>query len=148
LDGKRSAVKAGLKAFGKAVGAGTIIGGGPYLLFTVAVAVGDFVSPIDGQTNLLRDLYLAVLPLLVAFVVVFAAGIVIGIPTAALLGRDPDKRGRYVLVGAVAGFLIPLLGLRLAGAEWGPAFGIGMLGTFSGGATALTWSKASQVRKA
>ena len=141
-------MNADIKAFGKAVGAGTIAGGGPYFLFTAALAVGDFFSPIDGKANLARDFYLAVLPLLVTFPVVLLSSALIGIPTAAILGRGTDRLRQYVLVGVTAGLLIPLIVLRIAGAEWGVAFGMGLYGTLSGGVTALIWSRASATQRA
>jgi hypothetical protein len=141
-------VKADIYSFCKAVGAGTLAGGGPYLFFTLPLAVGDFFSPLDGKANVFRDLYLALLPLLVALVVVLAGSTLIGIPTALILRRGTDKLSHYVFVGVTAGVLIPLFGLRMAGAEWGPAIGMSMFGAVSGGITALTWSKATQSQKA
>jgi hypothetical protein len=140
-------VKPDIKSFCKAVAAGTIAGGGPYLFFTVPLAVGDLFSPIDGKPNISRDLYLATLPVLVAFVLVLFGSIVIGIPTAVILRKGTDHLGRYAIVGVTAGLLVPVIGLRAAGAEWGPAVGMGMFGAISGGVTALTWSKATQKQK-
>jgi hypothetical protein len=147
-NGTTSVVRPDIKSFCKAVGAGTIAGGGPYLFLTVPLAVGDLFSPIDGTPNVFRDLYLAGLPVLVALALVLSGSIVIGIPTAMILRKGPDQLGRYVLIGITTGLLIPLLGSRVAGAEWGPAVGMGIFGAVSGGVTALTWSKATQKQKA
>jgi hypothetical protein len=143
-----SVVKLDFSSFLKAVAAGTIAGGGPYLLFTVPVAIADAFEPMTGKLNIAGDLYLAALPVLVALPLVLFGSIVIGIPTAMILRRNnwEDLR-HYVLIGATTGFLIPVAGLIVAGAEWGPMVGFGAYGAFSGGITGLTWSRATQKRR-
>lgn len=144
-NGTTSAVRPDIRSFCKAVAAGTIAGGGPYLFITVPLAVGDLFKPINRKPAVLSDLYLASLPLLVALVLVLFGSIAIGIPTIAILRRtNSDKSGRCVLVGVTGGLLIPLLGLLSTGVEWRQALGIGALGAVSGGVTALTWWKTTQ----
>ena len=135
-------MNADIRSFARSVAAGTIVGGGPFMLLTVPLAIMDGFQPMTGKPNLTGDLYLAVLPILVSLATVLFGSIVIGIPSTIILRkRRLENRRRYVIIGVAAGFLIPLLGLIVAGAEWGIAAEWGLLGSFSGYVTAFTWSK-------
>jgi len=97
---------------------------------------------MTGKLNVLGDVYFALLPVLVSLALVLSGSVIIGIPTAMILRRrNWEKLPLYVSIGAAAGFIIPIIGLILAGAEWGPTLGMGILGAFSGSITALTWAK-------
>ena len=130
-----------IRSFAKAVAAGTAAVGVPLVLITLPLAVSDLFQPMSGKLNILGDLYLAVMPLLISFPLVLIGSVAIGIPTIIILRRSKaDDLRRYVVVGVIAGFLIPMIGSIALGAEWGPSVGMGFYGAFSGGITALTWS--------
>lgn len=130
-----------ITSFSKAVAAGTVAGGGPYLFVTVPLAVGELLA---GELDISRSLYLATLPLIVALVLVLSGSVIVGIPTAIILSRRHwETLGRYVLIGATAGVLIPFVGLLLMGGEWDSALAMGILGAFSGSVTAFVWAKAN-----
>ncbi|MEO8455267.1 MAG: hypothetical protein ABI454_08905 [Sphingomicrobium sp.] len=110
------------------------------MIFTLPLAIGDYFEPISGDRHLLADIYLAGLPIWIAFALVLASSIVIGLPFHFLLQKwNTASRERYVLGGTLAGFIVPLIVLLIIGAVAG--FWMTLLGAFSGAATALSWSK-------
>ena len=141
-------MKLDVASFSKAVAAGTVAGGAPYLFLTVPLAVGDLIQPLTGQGDFGGSLYLAVLPLLIALALVLFGCVIIGVPTVMLLRRH-NREGLlpYLLAGVSAGFLIPIVGVVAAGGEWAGAFALAALGAFSGGVTAFVWSRATERRK-
>src|SRR6185312_7968185 len=127
-----------VKAFSKAVLVGTLAGGLLPMSFTVTIAVDDYLEPIAGERRLSADIYFAGLPLWISFVLVFASGLVIGIPVHLLVQKlHAASRTTYVSIGAAAGFVVTLIVLLAIGAVAG--FWMIFLGALSGAITALSW---------
>ena len=88
------------------------------------------------------------LPLIVAVPVVFAAGLIVGLPTTALLKwRGQESREAYVSIAVIAGSIIPLAVLASMHAASG--YWIALLGALGGGVAAYVWwssAPASEVR--
>ena len=132
-----------VRAFFKSVLAGAVVGAVPYSLVTVTIGVGDLVEPM-GERHPLWSLYIAALPLLVSGAVVLAASVVIGIPTALILRKfNWESLTRYMIVGVIAGFVIPFSIVLIEGGEWSATLGLATLGALSGAATASVWSRAT-----
>ncbi len=124
-----------MKRFAKSVLMGTLIGGGPFLIATVPLAV---MMMFDPHHDVSRSLYLAVLPLLVALVLVAAGGVVIGIPVYWTLKMlKAESCGLYTCLGLLFGAAIPLPVLLAIKAPEG--YWLCLVGAGSGAATAHTW---------
>lgn len=132
-----------LKALGKAMLAGTLAGGVPPMVVTVAIAVDSWPIGYADSQALLSVLLFAIMPLLLAAVVVIPACLLIGMPIAAMLKRSSDESvAAYILLGAGSGFLV-MLAIMLW--SFGPeAFWFAFLGAFSGGATGYCWSRVQE----
>jgi hypothetical protein len=129
-----------VRAFWRAVAAGTVVGGAPVACVTIPLGIALYLEPLTGDSSLLASLYLAILPFLVAFALVLAGSALIGLPAHLFFCRYKIARGKaYVIGGAATGFLVSLAVLIVMGGEvqlW-----ICLLGAFSGFVTALSWSK-------
>ncbi len=130
-----------LKAFVRAVLAGSLAGAGLPLVLTVLIAVASLPDGgIHGPGSIEQTLWLAILPLLIAFPVVFVASVVVGLPVALLLGRTGrQSMTAYCLIGGGAGFVIPLIALLFVGAPAG--YWIALLGLLGGTVTGYVWSR-------
>lgn len=125
------------QAFLKAVACGTLAGAAPMLLVTVPLAVAGLVS--DGGFKdggfVVDSLYLATLPIMVSFVIVFISSVVVGIPAALMLRRlQLESKAIYTFAGGLAGLLI-----ALPFTYWGTPDWMCLLAFFSGAVTALVW---------
>lgn len=124
--------------FVKAILLGALAAAAAPMIFTTGLGVIMVGDVVRGHQEAWRVLYLALLPLIVAVPVVFAAGLIVGLPTTALLKwRRQESREAYVSVGIIAGSIIPLavLGLMHAPSGYWTAF----LGAVGGGVAAYVW---------
>jgi len=127
-----------MRAFFKAVAIGTLAGAWMPMIFTVVVALSLIPDAIDGHGNVVSSLVFAIFPVAVAFVFVFLASILVGLPVTAILVRfRAESEAAYVLVGLAVGFALPLLVLAWMGAAEG--WWLALLGAFSGSITGRTW---------
>lgn len=129
----------------RAVGWGSVAGGGPFLLLTVPISIAVMFDKANWRLeDLISMLLLLALPLIIAAAIVIPAFVLIGLPLTWLFRRlriGPDER--YGLIGALVGLLIPVAFGLLAGMEWvGINFAIIPLGGLSGGITAHLWAQA------
>jgi hypothetical protein len=128
------------KAFSKAILQGTLAGGLPPMLMTLPIAIGDYIDPLSGGRSLLKDIYLAGLPIWISFALVLVTSILVGLPIHFILQKRRIASERsYLVAGSLAGFLVPLAVLFAIGAVAG--FWMAPLGAFSGAMTARSWSK-------
>ena len=128
------------KAFSKAVLHGTLAGGLPPMLMTLPIAIGDYIDPISGGRSLLKDIYLAGMPIWISFTLVLVTSIIVGLPVHFIIQKQRiASETLYLLAGSLAGFLVPLAVLFAIGAVAG--FWMAGLGAFSGVMTARSWSK-------
>lgn len=121
-------------AFGKAVAAGTLAGGGPLLLFTIPISLAQIVS--DPAQGLIFALY----PLLAAAMFVVPLSVLIGLPLHFAV-RRLEMLYAPVMIGAglFAGFMAPwVIGWLWFGIV--PAY-FCLWGGFSGGVTAWQWTR-------
>jgi hypothetical protein len=128
-----------IQAFAKAVSAGTLVAGAPVAVLTVPLGVGEYFDP-SWSHSAWSDVFLALLPFLVAFPLVLIGGALVGLP-AHFLFRRLGWEGSipYVLTGIAGGVLITLavlIAIRAASGFW-----ICTLGAVSGAVTAQIWSK-------
>ena len=128
-------------AFLRALVAGALIGGAPWLVVTAPLGA----SAIAGG-DILGGLFALALPILVAGFVTLACMLVIGLPLTALLASKGRECPRiYAFCGGIFGFLVPataLLLLNLGTFEWHRDFVLLTLGgTIAGAATAFVWGK-------
>lgn len=108
------------------------------MIVTVPLAVGNLISPLTGRLDIFGSLYLAALPLLISFGLVFLCSVLIGLPTVAILRFfSAESEFTYLTIGGAAGFLITLIGLLAISATAG--FWMCILGLFAGIFTARTW---------
>ena len=126
-------------AFIRAIGLGTLVGGGPWLLLTLPIG---FVFAVSGEIG---GLMLAIFPVLIAGGVTFASMTVIGLPlTAFLEQRGAESERIYAAAGAGAGAIIPMIVLTLLyGSDlWfeGVAYALAFGGMLAGLTTALSWA--------
>jgi hypothetical protein len=109
------------------------------MLLTIPLAVfslGD--GGFDGTIG--SSLMIGIAPVLVTFPIVLGCSLLIGLPTVAVLRKlGRETAGSYVLVGCLTGGIVPPLLLWLMAAPDGSW--MALLGTFSGGVTAATWSR-------
>lgn len=123
-----------MKAFARAVAAGTVVGAGPALGFTVLFALASLPDGINGPGSLWQTLYLAALPLIVTVPFVLGASILIGLPLAYALIRSGHEQGS---VCAIFGAALPVAILWMAGDAAG--YWLAVPGMLSGTATAWSW---------
>lgn len=118
---------------------GTLAGGLMPLCLTLPLAVSNYFQPMYGRPDLLDTVYLAGLPISISLGLVLATSVVVGLPTHFILRKwHARSRQTYLVAGAIAGFLVPLLVLLAIEAVAG--FWMCFLGAFSGSMTALSWS--------
>lgn len=112
------------------------------MLFTVpgAFLFGDGASGQSLIERILSAGLFAISPALVALIVVFPASLILGLPLTTLLVRqNAESKTTYVLIGAAAGFAIPLLSLWWLGTL--EVFWLPVVGAFSGAVTANIWAQ-------
>jgi hypothetical protein len=127
-----------MRSFAKSVLIGTLVGAAPALLITLPLALLDLIQPMGGRSDLIRSLWLGVLPLIVAFSLVLPCTVLIGLPVHFVLQKIKIGRAEpYALVGAVFGIGVPLLILVLIGSD---NYWLVILGCISGAATGWSWS--------
>ena len=126
--------------FAKSVLVGTVAGAILPLFITVPLGISNFMQPLGAHRDFLALLYLALLPLIVAFAVVLPASVAIGIPVFITLRKlNAESVDFYVLCGTAFGLVVPIFVLAMIKAEGG--YWMCVLGAFSGAATAHTWSR-------
>ena len=126
-----------VRDFAKAVLMGTLAGAWLPLMFTVIIGL-FWVGPEQG---FLSGLYIAALPLIIAFPVVLGAGVVIGFPvTFALRALHKESVETYTWIGAVCGITLPVAFLIVTSGDKTGVL-LPLLGMFSGGVTGRTWGK-------
>lgn len=123
-----------MRAFVKSVLIGALASAAPFLVITTFVA-----SFMLGDRTPLHDmLWIAILPLAITLPLVLACSLLIGLPLTALLHRfGKESAAAYIVVGLIAGALVPTLFLGIVGAPSG--WWIGLIGGFGGFVTARTW---------
>src|ERR1700753_2055100 len=101
-------------AFAKAVGMGTLTGALLPIMFWLVVGLGSRPS-----SESLRDFAaLSGYSIVVAFIPVFAASLIIGLPIAAVLRRlDAESQEAYVVIGCFAGFAVTIVTLIVMSAK-------------------------------
>lgn len=129
----------------RAVGWGSVAGGGPFLLLTVPISIAVMFDQTAWRLEALPFIpLLAVFPLVVAAAIVVPAFVVIGLPVTWLFRRlhiQPDER--LGLIGALTGILVPVAFGVLTDAEFvGMNFAIIPLGGLSGAVTGIVWAQA------
>lgn len=133
-------------AFFRALGAGTLIGGVPWLIVTVPFGLGFFAyGEIGGGVTVIA------MPLVVAGVVTLLAMTVFGLPLTAFLAEHGEEcPRRYELAGAVSGFCIPLTVLiatsDISVLAQGFAYLFAANGALAGFAAAASWGRYRQRR--
>lgn len=127
-----------MRAFLKAVAIGTLAGAGPMLVMTVILAIVLSFDKVRTVADLADMVSFALLPVLIAAPIVFAASILFGLPLKLVLRRNGWERGsRYIGAGVAIGGVLPPLALWIAGAPAG--YWMAFLGMIAGGATARSW---------
>lgn len=123
-------MKSNLYQLTRAVGWGALVGGGPYMVMTLPIGlIGLFNSEI------LRGLYFAFIPLVIALAVTLSAAVLIGLPLTAILHHlHRESRLVYGSSGVLFGIAIPLIFLLLT--EDNTTVGIIM--ALSGGVAGMT----------
>ena len=128
-----------LKAFFKAVFVGTVAGAVLPMAFTVPIAIADVFEPTWEWRYFLLDIYAAVMPACVAFVIVLPSSLLVGLPVHFVFrALGIVSRADYVSAGFVAGLLVTfgiLFAIGAVSIGW-----LSVLGGFSGAMTALSWS--------
>lgn len=131
-------------AFARAVLIGTLAGAWLPMTVTILITLGTLPDGLNGDGRLWQSFWFAVAPITVTLPIVLASCVLLGLPTAWLLKRfNAESKLNYILVGAVAGFVIPLAILLWMNAQDG--WWLALLGSFSGGATAASWSHSMQI---
>ena len=135
----RPAWTALLRAFVQAVLLGAIAAAAPMLVVTGIIGTASILDGGPrGDGVIAPALYLMVLPLVVSLPVVLTASLIVGLPVTLLLKRwNRESAWAYAACGAVAGALIPLVGLLAAGAPSG--YWTALLGVIGGAVTGWTW---------
>ena len=125
-------------AFSKSVLAGSLASAAPLLAFTLLMAIFSLPEGINGPGSMAATLWLAVLPLVVAFAIVITASIVIGLPATFVFRRKGwESSAAYVGVGSASGFLIPIIALSMM--EMPGGYWMALLGAIGGAATGRMW---------
>lgn len=105
---------------------------------TVTLAINSLPEGLDGGERLLPSLWLAILPIVVAFPIVLGTSVLFGLPLTVLLKRtEHETAAAFTISGAVLGFAVPLVILLIIGTREG--HWVALLGAFSGTVTAHTW---------
>ncbi|MXO61138.1 hypothetical protein GRI89_16465 [Altererythrobacter salegens] len=92
-----------------------------------------------GQVDAL-GIAIVTMPLWYSFGITFAAALVIGLPLTAILRRwDCETAVNYGVLGALFGFLIPVMTFGIASDWLGLALTLAVPGTLAGAITATTW---------
>ena len=127
----------------RAVGWGGLVGGGPFMIFTVPIGVMTLADANDLLGGMFGGLWLAISPVLIAGAVALGAMAVLGLPLTALLKNFRRESGRaYAVAGGALGLLIPSgIGIALDGGEAGLWFGLllGLPGLLAGVTTGSVW---------
>lgn len=116
---------------------GTLAGAAMPSIYTIAIAVRLFWSPLERGQDYFWIL-IAILPLAVSFATVAAASILIGLPASALLRRyDAESFRNYTIIGAGFGIALPMVILLVS--RGGEPYLVSLLGGFAGVVTAAAW---------
>jgi hypothetical protein len=129
-----------MRDFAKAVLFGTAVAAGPMLFFTVPIGILNFAYDLQPLNVLWASLWLAILPLAVAFPLVLSSSLLIGIPVSVTLRKMKRETSKlYVICGASFGFVVPIIILAIWRAPAG--YWMSLLGALGGAATARSWAK-------
>ena len=115
---------------------GSLAGGGPFMLITVAIA---FESSSNSLTETLALLFM---PLLIAAAIVVPAFLLIGLPLTALYRRqNMEKRRIYGFSGLITGLLVPFAIVTIIMGELGVGFAalLSLPGALAGFITGFVW---------
>lgn len=125
-----------IKAFARAVVVGACAGGGPFLLFTLPIALDRI-----GRNGFDEILFVATLPIQIAGATVFAAMILCGLPLTAWLAREEREDPQtYAAIGIGLGIAIPIV-VFTALDSTGLGFFFAGPGSFAGFVTARSWGR-------
>jgi hypothetical protein len=90
-------------------------------------------------SDLRTAFYIAAVSLALSAVVVLPASVLIGLPVATILRRrNAETLGNYLVIGAAAGGIIPLVATLALGGETWTGLGLAVLGFIAGAATACS----------
>jgi hypothetical protein len=124
--------------FLKSVALGTLAGGAMPSVFTCTIALMAAPSGQVIPQQILPLVGIALLPAIIAFVLVLGSSVLFGLPFTRLLqARDWESSATYIIGGVGLGFAVPILVLLTISAPSG--YWLAILGGFSGGITANTW---------
>ncbi|KLI64909.1 hypothetical protein [Aurantiacibacter marinus] len=123
----------------RAVAAGTLVGGGPFTVVTILVALD-----LGPSNDVLSRLTLAFAPIVIAVPLVLAGMLMIGLPTTRILrARRAERLKAYLAVGALGGVLFGLIATAFYGDSVGwEALGIfGAAGLVAGLTASFVWAR-------
>ncbi len=128
-------------AFLRALVAGALAGGVPWLVITAPLAAAGLV-----EGEIAGALFVIALPVILAGIIVLANMVVIGLPVTRLLAANGRECPRvYALAGAGFGLVIPpafLLVFESSSFAWhSDLLILGANGLFAGAVTAFVWGK-------
>jgi hypothetical protein len=129
-----------MRDFAKAVLFGTAVAAGPMLLLTIPLGILYFAYDLDPVSVFWESLWLAILPLAVAFPLVLSSSLFIGIPVTVTLRKFKRETSKlYVICGASFGFVVPISILTIWRAPAG--YWMSLLGALGGAAAAWSWAR-------
>jgi hypothetical protein len=137
-----------LKAFFRAVIAGTVAGTAFPVIILAIMILGSSSSPTDLRAMVVISLATVLIPL----GLVVASAFTLGIPaTFALKRLRWENEPAYLFVGAISGFVVPCAILAIA--EGDPTVALrglpaGAIGAFSGAITARSWWRSYREERA
>src|ERR1035438_344632 len=123
-----------MSAFAKAVGMGTLAGAALPVMVWVVFALGSHADS-DGWRSFAILIGMSVA---LSFAFVFAASLMIGIPTTLVLRHlGAESEEIYVIIGCLTGLILVIAALILisSGSQWW----LSLFGVLGGGVTARTW---------
>jgi hypothetical protein len=130
-------MKAAILTFIRAMFWGSAVGGGPFLLLTVPIAIAAVWSEP-------WMIWIAIYPIMVAGAFVVPASVLLGLPlTAWLAHRKAESATTYAITGLSLGALIPIaisLGLGDEGLGVGTLF-LAVPGSVAGTTTGMIWGQ-------
>lgn len=132
----------GVRTFARAVWWGAVVGGGPFMLFTVPTTLFS-INELP-MSEALPVLYFALFPLLLAAIGTVVGMLLVGLPlTAMLRGAEAESAYTYSLAGMGAGFVIPYVIFAIA-TGWSIEIALGGLffaipGLLAGTTAATIW---------
>lgn len=131
-------MKEAIFTFIRAVFWGSMVGGGPFLLMTVPIAMTE-----GSLYRLSLTLWVAILPLVFAGALVLPASVFLGLPlTAVLAGLKAERATTYALAGLGLGTLLPIAVALYDGIGWHVGLVvIAFFGAAAGLTTATIWGQ-------